>query len=43
MKMDNYDALKKQLKGIHDNQPSDREKRLRKDIESQSAAKCAMP
>ena len=37
--MDNYDALQKKLKGMYDNQRIDREKRIRKDIESQSAAK----
>lgn len=41
--MDNYHALQKQLKGIYDNQRIDREKRIRKDFESQSAAKGAIP
>lgn len=41
--MDNYEALQKQLKGLYDNQRIDREKRIRKDLDAQSAAKGSIP
>jgi hypothetical protein len=41
--MDNYEALQKQLKGMYDNQRIDREKRIRKDLDAQSASKGSIP